>query len=60
MPLVVELGHDSLETTRDYLADVDSYLQSINRGDSNTIDAAEEIVRRRNELRSIGEAESAA
>jgi len=45
------MGHESLETTRGYLADVDSYLKSINRGDTNTLDAASEIVRRRNQLR---------
>jgi integrase len=49
------MGHDSLDTTRDYLADVDSYLKSIHRGDSNTIDAATEIVRRRNEARNAAD-----
>jgi integrase len=44
------MGHDSLETTRDYLADVDSYLKSINRGDTNTLDAAAEIVKHREGL----------
>jgi hypothetical protein len=42
--------HESLDTTRGYLADVDSYLRSITRGDTNTLDAADEIVRRRQEL----------
>ncbi|HLI10870.1 MAG TPA: site-specific integrase [Alphaproteobacteria bacterium] len=44
------MGHQDLATTRDYLADVDSYLRSINRGDTNALDAADAIVRRRNEL----------
>lgn len=44
------MGHEDLATTREYLADVDSYLRSISPGDTNTLDAADEIVRRRNEL----------
>ncbi|HEY3462565.1 MAG TPA: hypothetical protein VGK62_03815, partial [Gaiellaceae bacterium] len=44
------MGHEDLATTRDYLSDVDSYLRTINRGDTNALDAADEIVRRRQEL----------
>jgi len=53
------MGHEDLATTRDYLADVDSYLKSINRGDTNTLDAASEIVRRREEIRDTDEGELA-
>lgn len=49
------MGHTDLATTRAYLSDVDSYLRSINRGDTNTLDAASEILRRREELREAAE-----
>jgi integrase len=42
------MGHESLDTTRGYLGDVDSYLKTMRR-DVNTVDAAAEIVRYRAE-----------